>query len=243
MPLERRTYLNLPILRKNEASPFIERQITRNQQAFWVYTDSSKLQNSRTGAGWTALCAGKRIFSGSKALGPFIEVYNAKAEALLQGLRAALSHPLTAYMEFLYVCLDNLAVTTAIYRQLKGTSVNILRKCKDLLKKWEARPYLSAHSQLGLATVLWIPGHSGVPGNKAANQEASLEANHSSQHHSWQISTAGAHRWALTAYSHNFLSYRNSLPVQLRFRLDDAKLQPPNELQFPRYVLARLLAA
>ena len=121
-------------IKERPSIPFSQRQSTRNQRALWLYSDGSKLQDGRTGAGWVAFYAGRQIFIGHAGLGPHLEVYDAEAEALCRGLSAAISHSLATQMESLYACLDNQAVAMGIYQHPKGTRANTLQKCIKYLK-------------------------------------------------------------------------------------------------------------
>ena len=192
-----------------------------------------------------AFCAGKQILSGHAGLGLHLEVYDAEAEALCKGLSAATSHPLSIYMESLYACLDNQAVIAGFRQHPKGTSAATLQKCKDYVEIWNnrSRSQPSTCLEPGAAFVLWIPGHSGILGNKLANKEASCGAHLPLELHAKQMSTAGAKQWAHITANRDFITYRNSQPAHCRLRPDCACLQLHAELQLPRESLARLLAA
>ena len=59
---------------------------------FWLYTDGSKLEDGRTGAGWVLYGFKQRLDSGSFAPHANSEVYDAEARALEAGVRAASEH-------------------------------------------------------------------------------------------------------------------------------------------------------
>ena len=194
------------MLKKDQVLPFLQWQTTRNQRALWLFTDGSRLHNSRTGAVWVAFCAGRQIFSRHVGLGTYLEVYNTEARALHQGLQATIAHSLMGYMETIYACLGNQAVAMAMYQHPKGTSATTLQKCKDLIKKWDTRPRSqpSTHLKQGTALVLWVRGHRGILGNKAANKESQRGANLPLQLHSREMSAAGAKQWAREAANPGF---------------------------------------
>ena len=105
----------------------------------WVlYTDGSKLPDGRTGAGWTLRHGGNTLLSGSDACGNHAEVFDAEAQALRSGLRAAKDHPLARLAGNLWACLDNQAV---IRRALNPTapsltSQEVINEITGLLSNW-----------------------------------------------------------------------------------------------------------
>ena len=54
-----------------------------------LFTDGSKLDDGRTGAGWTLWRDGKSFDCGKEAHGKYTEVFDAEAYAFKDGLKAA----------------------------------------------------------------------------------------------------------------------------------------------------------
>ncbi len=214
-----------------------------NPRSLWLFTDGSKLQDHRTGAGWVLYCAGRRITPAYLPLGQFSEVYDAEAEALRQGLKAAISHPLAGSMDMLWACLDNKAVVTAVHSSPTGSSTSALHECQDLLRQWEARQGRFSTLPPGKAGVVWVPSHVGIAGNEEADSEAKAGAAQPVADHPQRMTAAGARRWVREATEQDFMAYREDLAPDKQLRQDCARLRPSPELALPRAALARLLAA
>lgn len=218
-------------------------QTTTGPRSLWLYTDGSKLQDRRAGAGWVLYCAGRRLTAGHVPLGPHYEIYDAEAEALRRGLHAAVSHSLAPLMDALWACLDNQAVVNSIYSLPTGTSASILQECQELLTRWETRPQHFTALKSGGAGVIWVPSHAGLTGNEEADREAKAGAGQPLEEHPQQMSGAGARRWVKDSTEQDFTAFHQSLPYRQQQRPDCASLQAPPELLLPRAALARLLAA
>ena len=78
--------------RHAQAAAFSKWKLTQNPRDFWIFSDGSKLEDSRAGAGWVFYRGEHRISSGHFPCGQHAEVFDAEASALAFGLQAATSH-------------------------------------------------------------------------------------------------------------------------------------------------------
>jgi ribonuclease HI len=96
------------------------------------------------------------IFEVSGRLGP-AEVFDAKARGALEGLKAALNLPTSATQNII-ICLDNLATASCLRGTPSDSSQDVFVEFQAL-----ATSHASAH-------VRWMPGHTDIPGNEAADK-------------------------------------------------------------------------
>ncbi|KAH7471480.1 hypothetical protein FOMA001_g13041 [Fusarium oxysporum f. sp. matthiolae] len=123
-----------------------------------VYSDGSLFSEGAASYGFTIHQDKVPIFDGSGRLGP-AEVFDAEATGALQGLKAALNLRELATQN-IYICLDNLAAATC----LRGTPSD---SSQDVFLEFQA--LATSHAPI---QVLWVPGHSDIPGNEQADKLA-----------------------------------------------------------------------
>jgi ribonuclease HI len=136
-----------------------------------VFTDGSKLANGMAGAGFAIYQSGRQFLQSSIPLGPNKEVFDAEAEAALAGAKAAFQLHIACYATNLLICLDNLEVATRLLSPFTGLSQEVFESFRALAKNWPARerfPYTDG----GSVRICWVPGHTQIPENEAADQAA-----------------------------------------------------------------------
>lgn len=214
---------------------------------FWLFTDGSKLEDGRTGAGWVLYAGSTLEAAGFCALHPASEVYDAEARALADGLRAALASGRQPYVSNLWAVLDNKAAAEAVYRPGRATTARrYTTQAARMLAEWERRTP-SEDVPPGRAAVIWAPGHQGIPGNFVADFLAGKGAR-SQPAPAEQASNAGARRWARNEVNRCFREWwckakeARPQPAHLTRPLDPPTFSPPLALGIPRPALARLLA-
>jgi hypothetical protein len=136
-----------------------------------VFSDGSQLADKRTGGGYVGYQAGRLILRGSFSLGHNSEVFDAEAIAALRGAQAALDCPSSRFATDLWVFLDNLEVAARLLSPSAGSSQAVFSSFLTLASSWTQRTRLP-HTQPGAVRVRWVPGHTKVPGNEAADLAA-----------------------------------------------------------------------
>ncbi|KAI1001769.1 hypothetical protein K3495_g6432 [Podosphaera aphanis] len=136
-----------------------------------LYSDGSKQANGSTGAEFVAYQGGVQILSQSLALGLGDEVFDAEAKGALAGAKAVLEFLTTKLATNLWVCLDNLEVAVRLLNPFTGSSQSIFDEFLNINASLQAR-YPLAHTSQGEVKVRWVPGHTSIPGNEAADKAA-----------------------------------------------------------------------
>lgn len=175
-------------------------------------------------------------------MGTRIEVFDAEARAALAGLEAVLPLSSTRFVANLWICLDNLEVALQLLSPSKGSLQEIFQRFANLVPSWLERIRLP-HVCPGNVHTRWVPGHTKVPGNEAADA-AAKEGAAMLLEEKPPRSLANLNRWV-----------RNSTPLALaklwqtvapqQYRdlgIQTAPLKP-KELSLPRATLGRILAS
>ena len=118
--------------------------------------------------------AGYQTFH-SFPLGPSREVFDAEAEAALAGLKAALDSPYARLATNVWICLDNLEVASRLLSLTTGSSQRTFQSFSSLGPTWALRERLP-HTGQGSVQVRWVPGHSQIAENEAADTAAKAGA-------------------------------------------------------------------
>lgn len=133
-------------------------EVTLESGGLVCFTDGSKNKNGCTGAG---LSLNGRKLGRSFPLGSTTTVFQAEVYAILQAAR--MEEITEATEQTIYICTDSQAAAKALgsYR----TSSPLVMECAEALNRLADEK--SVH-------VVWVPAHSGVPGNEQADYYAKL---------------------------------------------------------------------
>ena len=230
--------------RRAQAAAFSEWKRAQNPRDFLIFSDGSKLDDGRAGAGWVLYRGEHRISSGHAPCGQYAEVFDAEASALVLDLQAATSHLAAGAANNLWACLDNAAVVESARRGTGSSYQKKLQAAAVLLESWATRPRsMEDIVPAGRAHALWVPSHAGVAGNEHADIEAKKAAALPLEHHPKVATAAGAARWTRAALAADILNSWQSFPHLKDLPLPASGPGCPPALSLPRPVLARLLAA
>lgn len=193
-----------------------------------VYSDGSKDTGDDAGFGYAVYRSDSLVTSGRGRLAK-AEVFDAEIWGALTGLQAALR--LTPPPQDVTVLLDN----TAAIRSITGRA--------SISSQAQALEFSRLAKEHGDVLVRWCPGHKGIDGNEFADFQAKLgctEPTPTSQ----GPTAAFTKRWARQRTKEEFSSWWEERQPESYKRLNlPANLTPNDELNSPRPLLARLLAA
>ncbi|KAL5612390.1 uncharacterized protein BROUX77_002546 [Berkeleyomyces rouxiae] len=209
-----------------------------------VFSDGSKLQDGSTGAAAALYITGLELPTVSIHLGKMMEVYDAELIEALTGLKAALQSPAATFAENVIVMLDN---QEAAYRLLIGqptlTSQGIILDFRATADRRPLRTRNSISPGPGKVMVQWIPGHTDIPGNEAADRAAKAAVSTPPpEHHESVSSLAALASWARSQHLKNVTAYwHGNIPgTYLELQIPWYVKAPP-ELHLPRFYLSYLL--
>ncbi|EED14696.1 conserved hypothetical protein [Talaromyces stipitatus ATCC 10500] len=207
-----------------------------------IYSDGSKLENGQTGGGYVGFQAGSQFLRGSIPLGHNKEVFDAEAEAALAGLKAAMTHSTAQCSPNLWICLDNLEVTIQLLSSSIGSSQAVFKSFNTLAATWPSRRRL-LQIESGAVRIRWVPGHANIPGNEAADCAAKEGAGKTvPTSHPWSYAAFKRHTKSQAA-SRAQTYWQAAAPQAYQdLEITTFSRRPP-ELQLPRHILGRILAA
>ncbi|CEL11958.1 hypothetical protein ASPCAL15081 [Aspergillus calidoustus] len=193
------------------------------------------------GAGFAIYQSGKQFLQSSIPLGPNKEVFDAEAEAALAGAKAAFQLHTACYATNLWICLDNLEVATRLLSPFTGSSQEVFESFRALAETWLSRerfPYTDG----GSVRICWVPGHTQIPENEAADQAAKKGAamNPPLSKHSHASLKRQAKIEMLSAMQRY---WQTTAPQTYRDLWITTYPRRSAELKLPRPLLARILAA
>jgi ribonuclease HI len=207
-----------------------------------VFTDGSKLPNRMTGAGFALYQTGKKYLQSSVSLGPNKEVFDAEAEAALAGLKAAMQFHTARFATNLWVCLDNLEVAMRLLSSSTGSSQQVFETFLAVASTWLERERFP-HTNGGSVRICWVPGHTQIPENDAADQAAkegaAMEPPISLKHSYASLK----HQAKATMFSSLQRHWQATAPKSYQDLLITSSPRCPGELHLPRHLPARVLAA
>jgi ribonuclease HI len=225
----------LPNTRSEESTPAPPLQMT-------VYSDGSRTDQG-AGYGFIVYYGPTLVTQGFGSAGLRTEVYDAEIMGAVEGLRAAVNLPCASYSSGLVILLDNLAAASLL---ADGRPAPHKRELTDsfqrLSAQWDSTPcILGSHTPV---EVRWVPGHSGIAGNEAADKlakkGAALDGSHIPPSPSYLRREAKQRTRAETraAYFRDAPQSYQDLGIQ-----PHTKSGRTREHKLPRWVLGRLLAA
>ncbi|EED12564.1 conserved hypothetical protein [Talaromyces stipitatus ATCC 10500] len=211
--------------KEQAAADFTAFQRTIPSSDIVIFSDGSRLVDGRAGGGYIGFQAHHQFLRSSLSYGHGKEVFDAEAEAALAGAQAAIAYPTAQFATNLWICLDNLEVATRLLSPSTGSSQ-------------EATTHKSGSIQ-----IRWVPGHTIIPENEAADL-AAKEGAASIPPSSYKSSYASLKRYAKTQSLSAAQSQWEKVAPQSYQDLEiTTSPKRPGELQLNRLDLGRIIAA
>ncbi|EED24657.1 conserved hypothetical protein [Talaromyces stipitatus ATCC 10500] len=140
-----------------------------------IFSDGSRLIDGRVGGGYIRIQAHHQFLRSSLSYGHGKEVFDTEAEAALAGAQAVIAYPTAQFATNLWICLDNLEVATRLLSPSTGSSQEVFESFRTLAAAWPLRERLP-HTKSGSIQIRWVPGHTKIPENEAADLAAKEKA-------------------------------------------------------------------
>jgi ribonuclease HI len=202
-----------PKLSKDDAAKaHTELRASLPDTTIWAYSDGSRGQCGKTGAGWAVYAGSRLIAEGSASCGLWREVADAEALAAREAVRAAASAAPPNSSD-LRLCIDNYSVASRIAssRTRIGTSQHEIDEVRRTIASWKggrANP-----TGLAMGHVQWVPGHKNVLGNVRADELANVGRESTvCLVDDNTMSLASAKRWRKKWLSDQFTAWWAALP-------------------------------
>lgn len=211
---------------------------------FSVYSDGSVDKDGSAGAAYCIFRGpSKEMAHGFVPLGQTVEIYDAEIHGALEGLRAALDHPMAKFATDLIVYLDNEEAALRLHTGVPTpTSSGLIAEFQTLRKNWETRAR-SRVARAGKVIIRWIPSHTNIKENDRVDSLAKTACNMPTTR--TQASIARARRLIKERYETEISAYWNTNAPERYKRLGIGMTgSPPQELRIlTRKNLGNLLAA
>ncbi|EED22480.1 hypothetical protein TSTA_059780 [Talaromyces stipitatus ATCC 10500] len=236
------TYYLPPDIQSRTAADYMDFQRTIPGTDIVVFSDGSRLVNGHAGGGYVTFQAYHQFLRSSLSYGHGKEVFDAEAEAALDGAQAAIAYPTARFATNLWICLDNLEVATRLLSPSTGSSQEVFESFRTLAAAWPLRERLP-HTKSGSIQIRWAPGHAKNPENEAADLAAKEGAASipSSLHKS---SYASLKRYAKTqSHSAAQIQWQTVAPQTYQDLEITTSPKRPAELQLNRLDLSHIIAA
>ncbi|EED14579.1 conserved hypothetical protein [Talaromyces stipitatus ATCC 10500] len=128
--------------KEQAAADFTAFQRTIPSSDIVIFLDGSRLVDGRAGGGYIGFQAHHQFLRSSLSYGHGKEVFDAEAEAALADAQAAIAYPTAQFATNLWICLDNLEVTTRLLSPSTGSSQEIFESFRTLAAAWPLRKRL-----------------------------------------------------------------------------------------------------
>ncbi|KAI1004570.1 hypothetical protein K3495_g3648 [Podosphaera aphanis] len=216
---------------------------------FWEIKESRENSLLRVGAptvsndGYVIYQLGLKVCIGAVPLGNSKEIFDAEAFAALCGIVKAVSLSSARFASNVWVFLDNLEVAIQLLSgPCNSSSQNIFSKATELANKWKTRERLP-HTSMGQVSIRWVPGHSGVEGNKLADLQAKKGASMTYLDPP-EYSLASLKNWQEAREKESREEWwRENIPQSYSKLEINSAPRAPKELLFTRRSLGQLIAA